>query len=79
MIPLYFCLVSCCNWTNLTFCRYDVEENADIFYKEVPDGINVMQIGCPTDPNLPLCVVGGNCSIQVITCSSLTDVLLIVE
>ena len=54
--------------TNLL--AYDPERNADLFYKDVPDGVNALTVGrmgagdsnnqpCPT-----LAIVGGNCSIQ---------------
>ena len=50
--------------TQTNLLAFDVEKNSDIFYKDVPDGINAVvygQIG--TTPN-PLAIVGGNCSIQ---------------
>mmetsp|Transcript_123238 Transcript_123238/g.299352 ORF Transcript_123238/g.299352 Transcript_123238/m.299352 type:complete len:716 (+) Transcript_123238:125-2272(+) len=43
---------------------YDVEENADLFFKEVHDGVHVITFGNLTAVNTPVCVVGGNCSIQ---------------
>ena len=46
---------------------YDVEKNADLFYKEVPDGVNVVTVGTIGASSLdsnPLAIVGGNCSIQ---------------
>lgn len=43
---------------------YDVENNSDIFFKEVPDGVNALAFGSlPHIPN-PLAMVGGNCSLQ---------------
>ncbi|XP_023337047.1 Bardet-Biedl syndrome 2 protein homolog isoform X4 [Eurytemora carolleeae] len=48
--------------TNLL--AYDVENNSDIFYKEVADGANAVQIGYIGDRERPLAVVGGNCSLQ---------------
>ncbi len=53
--------------TNLL--AYDVERNADLFYKDVPDGANAIAIGKlgltdnSTDQK-PLAIVGGNCSLQ---------------
>ena len=48
---------------------YDVKENQDLFYREVPDGANAVAIGRlhNTDGSggatAPLALVGGNCSI----------------
>jgi Bardet-Biedl syndrome 2 protein len=41
-----------------------VHHNADIYYKDVPDGVNSLVIGKLGDYEDPLCIVGGNCSIQ---------------
>ena len=49
--------------TQTNLLAYDVEENADIFYKEVPDGVQSIIVGMLGN-NAPLCIVGGNCSIQ---------------
>ncbi|KAK7870413.1 hypothetical protein R5R35_003747 [Gryllus longicercus] len=43
---------------------YDAENNKDIFYKEIPDGANVIVIGRLGSFKTPLAIVGGNCSIQ---------------
>lgn len=43
---------------------YDVEENADLFFKEVHDGVNVIAHGNIATIDVPVCIVGGNCSIQ---------------
>jgi hypothetical protein len=41
-----------------------VERNADVFYKEVQDGVNTMKIGrTASSRSTPLIFVGGNCSI----------------
>ena len=48
------------------FQAYDVENNSDIFYKEVADGANAVQIGYIGDRERPLAIVGGNCSLQVL-------------
>jgi len=48
--------------TNLL--AYDVENNSDMFYKEVADGVNSLLVGnIGTNPT-PLVLAGGNCSIQ---------------
>jgi len=44
---------------------YDVEKNADVFYKEVPDGVRSLAFGRIHSQPDPLAVVGGHCSIQV--------------
>ena len=44
-----------------------MERNADLFYKEVPDGVNVLTVGLIGTKDIeasPLAIVGGNCSIQ---------------
>ncbi|KAI6661899.1 Bardet-Biedl syndrome 2 protein [Oopsacas minuta] len=43
---------------------YDVENNQDVFYKEVPDGVNAMCVGVTGRNVDTLVYVGGNCSIQ---------------
>mmetsp|Transcript_51970 Transcript_51970/g.86425 ORF Transcript_51970/g.86425 Transcript_51970/m.86425 type:complete len:704 (+) Transcript_51970:55-2166(+) len=50
--------------TQTNLLAYDVEENSDIFYKDVPDGVNAMVFGRIGSVESPLAVVGGNCSIQ---------------
>ena len=53
--------------TNLL--AYDVERNADLFHKDVQDGVNAVVVGrlglIDSDAS-PLAIVGGNCSLQVI-------------
>ena len=52
--------------TNLL--AYDVERNADVFHKDVPDGVNdvvVGRLGAADSDSPPLAIVGGNCSLQV--------------
>lgn len=44
---------------------YDVENNRDVFYKDVPDGANTIAVGTIGNREEPLAVVGGNCSLQV--------------
>ncbi|KAJ9598202.1 hypothetical protein L9F63_011122 [Diploptera punctata] len=48
--------------TNLL--AYDVENNSDIFYKEVADGASVVVIGKLGSMPNPLAIIGGNCSLQ---------------
>uniref|UniRef100_A0A7S0QX50 Bardet-Biedl syndrome 2 protein homolog n=1 Tax=Pyramimonas obovata TaxID=1411642 RepID=A0A7S0QX50_9CHLO len=43
---------------------YDVEGNKDHFFKEVADGVNVITHGSIPMVDVPVVVVGGNCSIQ---------------
>mmetsp|Transcript_47702 Transcript_47702/g.137357 ORF Transcript_47702/g.137357 Transcript_47702/m.137357 type:complete len:721 (+) Transcript_47702:172-2334(+) len=50
--------------TQTSLMAYDVEENADLFFKEVHDGVNVLAFGNIRNISVPVCVVGGNCSIQ---------------
>jgi len=48
--------------TNLL--AYDVENNSDLFYKDVPDGVNALLVGqIGMDPT-PMVIAGGNCSVQ---------------
>lgn len=44
---------------------YDVHENKDLFFREVPDGVNVAVIGTFGTFNEPMVIIGGNCIIQV--------------
>jgi Bardet-Biedl syndrome 2 protein len=49
--------------TQSSLMVYDVEENADLFFKDVHDGVNVIALGhVPASESL-VCVVGGMCSI----------------
>jgi len=50
--------------TQTSLMVYDVEENADLFFKEVHDGVNVIAFGNLISVEVPVCLVGGNCSIQ---------------
>ncbi|XP_022128465.2 Bardet-Biedl syndrome 2 protein isoform X1 [Pieris rapae] len=42
---------------------YDVHENTDLFFKEVPDGVNVINTGRVGNSSEMLAVVGGNSSV----------------
>lgn len=44
---------------------YDVDQNKDLFFKEIGDGVNTMVAGPFGRIDYPLVLVGGNCSIQV--------------
>jgi hypothetical protein len=46
-----------------TLFAYDIRNNSDIFYKDVPDGVNAMKVGTINAYDAPLAIVGGNCSI----------------
>ncbi|KNC53004.1 bardet-Biedl syndrome 2 protein [Thecamonas trahens ATCC 50062] len=58
--------------TETLLLMYDVQENADVLYKEVEDGVFSLVIGLPPGaaadgagaPRSPLVYVGGNCSLQ---------------
>mmetsp|Transcript_67003 Transcript_67003/g.160556 ORF Transcript_67003/g.160556 Transcript_67003/m.160556 type:complete len:716 (+) Transcript_67003:81-2228(+) len=50
--------------TQTSLMVYDVEENQDLFFKEVHDGVNVIAFGNIATIEAPLCIIGGNCSIQ---------------
>uniref|UniRef100_A0A7S1IWS5 Bardet-Biedl syndrome 2 protein homolog n=1 Tax=Eutreptiella gymnastica TaxID=73025 RepID=A0A7S1IWS5_9EUGL len=50
--------------TQTNLLAYDVEQNKDVFYREVPDGINSMTFGKVGSIEDQLAIVGGNCSIQ---------------
>jgi Bardet-Biedl syndrome 2 protein len=42
---------------------YDVERNADIFFKDASDGVNCLIVGKQGTQSSPLVVAGGNCSV----------------
>lgn len=43
---------------------YDVHDNTDLFFKDSPDGVNVIIVGSFGKYNEPLAIVGGNSSVQ---------------
>tara|TARA_B110001452_G_scaffold141043_1_gene117280 strand:+ start:1700 stop:2617 length:918 start_codon:yes stop_codon:yes gene_type:complete len=47
-----------------TLLAYDVQENCDLFFKDAPDGANAILVGRLGELEVPLALVGGNCSIQ---------------
>jgi len=59
--------------TTTNLLAYNVETNCDLFYKDVPDGVNAI-LFCPelaafsNGRKQPIVVVGGNCSIQAFDC-----------
>ena len=51
--------------THSNLLAYNVEDNSDVFYKDVPDGVNVITSGrIAGGGSGPLAIIGGNCSIQ---------------
>ena len=49
--------------TQSNLLAYDVERNADVFFRDVQDGVNTISIGRLGNAALPIVVSGGNCSI----------------
>lgn len=49
--------------TQSNLLAYDVERNADIFFRDVQDGVNTLIVGKLASLPQPLVVSGGNCSI----------------
>ncbi|KAG1682561.1 Bardet-Biedl syndrome 2 [Nymphon striatum] len=50
--------------TATSVLAYDVFNNSELFYREVPDGANVMSVGKLGSNQNDILIVGGNCSIQ---------------
>ncbi len=44
---------------------YDVDQNKDLFFKDLTDGVDVILVGKYGAGDQPLALVGGNCSVQV--------------
>lgn len=44
---------------------YDVDQNKDLFFKDVSDGINTIIVGAFGSYDRPLAIVGGNCTVLV--------------
>jgi Bardet-Biedl syndrome 2 protein len=42
---------------------YDVDRNADVFFRDCPDGVNSIVIGKFSELSQPLVLTGGNCSV----------------
>lgn len=53
-----------CVGTQTNLLAYNVEDNSDLFFKDVPDGVSTLLYGKVQSIEAPLVVVGGNCSIQ---------------
>ncbi|XP_065902688.1 Bardet-Biedl syndrome 2 protein homolog [Dysidea avara] len=49
--------------TQTNLLVYDVYQNSELFYKDLPDGAGALLVDIDTRPN-PVLYVGGNCSIQ---------------
>lgn len=43
---------------------YDVQNNTDLFYRDIPDGANVVTVGMVGSIEKPLAIAGGNCAMQ---------------
>jgi Bardet-Biedl syndrome 2 protein len=48
--------------TQSTLLGYDVERNSDVFFRDVPDGVNALLVGKLCNMK-PLVFAGGNCSV----------------
>ena len=49
--------------TESNLLAYDVERNADVFFRDVADGVNTMILGRVSHMPKPMVFAGGNCSI----------------
>ena len=49
--------------TQSTVLAYDVQRNADVFFRDVPDGVNALVAGRLGGSTEPLVFAGGNCSV----------------
>lgn len=43
---------------------FDVESNSDVFFRDIADGVSAVTMGTLGTYDVPLVIVGGNCSIQ---------------
>lgn len=50
--------------TQSDLLAYDIDNNSDRFFKDVPEGVNTVLCGKVGSLEEPLALVGGNCSIQ---------------
>ncbi|XP_006811161.1 BBSome complex member BBS2-like [Saccoglossus kowalevskii] len=50
--------------TQTNLLAYDVQNNTDLFYKDIPDGVNAIIMGQLGNIDAPLAIVGGNCALQ---------------
>ncbi len=49
--------------TETSLLAYDVERNADLFFKDVSDGVNCLLVGKEGTASQPIVLAGGNCSV----------------
>ena len=49
--------------TQSTVLAYDVQRNADLFFRDVPDGVNSLVVGHLGNRGNPMVFAGGNCSV----------------
>lgn len=49
--------------TENSLLAYDVEKNSEVFFKEVPDGVNAIVTGKLSSTDESVVVAGGNCSV----------------
>lgn len=66
LVKLIFLFFTTCShaFADMLHAAYDVERNQDIYFKEVADGISSITVGEIEGEKAPLCMVGGNCSVQ---------------
>ena len=50
--------------TSSSLLAYNVERNADLFYQDLPDGVQAITIGKFHTYDQPLVIAGGNCTLQ---------------
>lgn len=50
--------------TSTHVLAYHVHDNKDVFYKECPDGVKSMTVGCFHESKHPVIMVGGNSSVH---------------
>eukprot|EP01105_Mastigella_eilhardi_P024274 TRINITY_DN6306_c0_g1_i1.p1 TRINITY_DN6306_c0_g1~~TRINITY_DN6306_c0_g1_i1.p1 ORF type:complete len:707 (+),score=207.40 TRINITY_DN6306_c0_g1_i1:35-2122(+) len=50
--------------TQANILAFDVDENRDLFYRDVDDGVTAICVGKLGDQETPQAIVGGNCNIQ---------------
>jgi Bardet-Biedl syndrome 2 protein len=50
--------------TSNSLQAYDVQENRDLFYREVPDAVTAITVGQWSAASAPVVFAGGNCSVQ---------------
>ena len=50
--------------TESNLLAYDVERNADLFFRDMQDGVNALVVGKLAGHSRPLVIAGGNCSIM---------------